>query len=302
MIPRRLLFPVAVGSAAGIAAAWATRRARGAAPARVVSVGGAVTESVYALGQGARLVAADSTSLYPAPAAALPRIGYMRALLTEGLIALAPDLVLLSDQAGPPQAVAMLRAAGLPLAVVPDGAGPGAAEGKVRAVAAALDVDGEALAAAVAADWRALDAPVAALAEPWPRAVFVLSLARGAPLVSGRGTHADAMLHTAGAENAVAAFDGYRPLSSDAAAVLAPDAVVMVEHALAEAGGAAAAFAAPALAVTPAAAAGRMVALEGSYALNFGPRAAHVRRDLARLLHPGAAFPDLPERPWTAPG
>jgi iron complex transport system substrate-binding protein len=55
----------------------------------------------------------------------------------------------------------------------------------------------------------------------------------------------------------------------------------------------------PALAVTQAAASRRVVALDGSYLLGFGPRAAHARRDLAALLHPGAALPALPRRAWT---
>ena len=270
-----------------------------AGPARIVCVGGALTEAVFALGQGGHVVAVDATSRHPAPVAALPQIGYMRALPTEGIVGLAPDLLLLSDEAGPEQAVAVLRAAGMPLAVIPDGAGPGAAEAKIRAIAAALGVDGESVARAVAADWQALDAPLATLRRR-PRVLFVLSLQRGAPLVSGRGTHADAMLRAAGAENVITAFTGYRPLSAEAAAALAPDAVVMMEHSLAEAGGTEAAFLTPALAVTPAAAARRLITVEGAYALNFGPRAAHARRDLAQRLHPAAALPELPERAWTA--
>jgi iron complex transport system substrate-binding protein len=295
MIPRRWLLPAAFGAAAGLVAA----RARGAegGPARIVSVGGAVTEIAFALGAGPRLVAVDSTSRFPAAARGLPQIGYLRALAPEGLISLRPDLLLLSDEAGPPQALAVLRAAGQPMTVVPDDPGAAGIAPKIAGVAAALGLDGAALMEAVDADWRVFDAPVAALRPV--RAVFVLSAARGAPLVSGGGTHADAMLRAAGAANVVTAFTGYRPLSAEAAATLAPEAVVMMEHALAEAGGVEAVLRMPALAVTPAAATRRLVAIEGSYMLNFGPRAAHARRDLTRLLHPRAALPDLPARPWT---
>ncbi len=296
MIPRRHLPPIILGAAAGLAAARATRAAP---PARIVSVGGAITETVFALGAGDRLVAADSTSRHPAAAAALPRLGYMRAMPTEGILALRPDLILLSSEAGPAEAVAVLRAAGAPLAVIADGAGPGAPAAKARAVAAALGLAGEALAAQLAADWAALDPPLAAAARR-PRVLFVLSLARGAPLVSGRGTHADAMIAAAGGENALRGFQGYRPLSAEAAGGLAPDAILMMDHALAEAGGVAAVAAVPALAVTPAARQGRVIAMDGPYLLNFGPRAAAARRDLASRLHPGLALPLLPERPWTA--
>jgi iron complex transport system substrate-binding protein len=284
---RRLLLAGAVGLAAPPARATA---------ARLVTIGGSVTETVFALGAGERVIAVDSTSRYPAPAARLPQVGYLRALAPEGLISLSPDLLLLSEEAGPPQAVAVLRAAGTGIAVVPDRPGLHGITRKIATIAASLGVDGTALAEGVAADWQALDGPVNAL--PPLRALFVLSAARGSPLVSGRDTHADAMLREAGARNLVTGFAGYRPLSAETAAMLAPEVIVMMDHALVEAGGVDAVLRMPALAVTPAAAARRVVALDGSYMLGFGPRAAHARRDLATLLHPRAALPGLSPRPW----
>ncbi len=293
MIGRRAIGPLAAGLGLARGA-----RAQGL-PSRIVSVGGALTETVFALGEGARVFAVDSTSRFPAACAALPQVGYMRALPTEGIMGMNPDLLLLSGDAGPPEVVQVLRAARLPIAQVADGAGADAAPDKARAVAAVLGRDGEALARALAGDWARLDAPLAALGSR-PRVLFVLSLARGAPLVSGRGTHAHAMIEAAGGTNPVRDFVGYRPLSAEAAAMLAPDAILMMDHALAEAGGAATALMVPALAVTPAARAGRILAFDGAFLFNFGPRAAHARLALARALHPGLALPDLPGRPWTA--
>ncbi|BDG70419.1 heme/hemin ABC transporter substrate-binding protein [Roseomonas fluvialis] len=270
--------------------------ARAAQAGRIVSIGGSVTETVFALGAGENVVAVDSTSRFPAQVRALPQVGYMRALAPEGLVGLRPDLVLLSEDAGPAQAIAVLRAAGTPLATIPEAQEPEAVMRKIAAVAAALGTDGASLAAAVRADWALLDAPIAAL-QP-VRAMFVLSAARGAPLVAGQGTQADAMLRSAGAVNAVSGFTGYRPLSAEAAAQAAPEAVVMMDHAIAESGGVEALLGMPALAVTPVARNRRILVVDGSYVLGFGPRAAHARRDLARLVHPGAMLPDLPARAW----
>ncbi len=291
MIGRRLLLPGLIGAAAGLAA-----RPASAMPARLVSVGGGVTETVFALGAGSRVIAVDSTSRFPPAAAELPQVGYLRSLAPEGLIGLSPDLLLVSGDAGPPQALAVLRAAGAPIAIVPEEASLAGVRRKIEGIAQALGIDGTALSQGLEADWRMLDAPIAAL--PRLRALFVLSTARGAPLVSGRDTHAHAMLRAAGAINVVDAFAGYRPLSAEVAAALAPDVIVMMDHALAEAGGRDALLRIPALAVTPAAAARRVVAMDGAYMLNFGPRAAHARHDLAKLLHPTAALPAPPPRPW----
>ena len=74
---------------------------------RIVSVGGSVTEIVYALGQQDRLVARDSTSTYPEAAQKLPDVGYVRRLSPEGLLSVDPDLIIVEDGAGPPEAVAV---------------------------------------------------------------------------------------------------------------------------------------------------------------------------------------------------
>lgn len=71
-----------------------------AEPSRVVSLGGSVTEIVYGLGEGDRLVGDDLSSLYPEAATKLPRVGYYRAVPVEGVLSLKPDLVLASEQAG----------------------------------------------------------------------------------------------------------------------------------------------------------------------------------------------------------
>ena len=55
--------------------------------ARIVSIGGAITEILYALGFEDRLAGVDSTSLYPAAALRdKPNVGYMRQLSAEGVL------------------------------------------------------------------------------------------------------------------------------------------------------------------------------------------------------------------------
>src|ERR1700754_1440334 len=70
-------------------------------PSRIVSVGGAVTEILYAIGLEDRVVAVDTTSLYPQRVTGKPKVGYMRQLSPEGVLGLAPTLILASEGAGP---------------------------------------------------------------------------------------------------------------------------------------------------------------------------------------------------------
>ena len=63
-------------------------------PSRIVSIGGAITEILYALGLEDRIAGVDTTSLFPAAALReKPNVGYMRQLSAEGVLGLNPSLV-----------------------------------------------------------------------------------------------------------------------------------------------------------------------------------------------------------------
>ncbi|MET0209339.1 MAG: ABC transporter substrate-binding protein, partial [Burkholderiaceae bacterium] len=89
-----------------------------AAPQRVISVGGALTELIYELGAQAELVGVDSTSLYPAAATRLPNVGYARTLAAEGMLSLAPTMIVATEEAGPPAVLQQLESAKVPLHVL----------------------------------------------------------------------------------------------------------------------------------------------------------------------------------------
>ncbi len=90
-------------------------------PARIVAIGGAITEILYALGFEDRLAGVDTTSLYP-PAALRdkPNVGYMRQLSAEGVLGLNPSLVLAMQGSGPKETIEILEAAKVPLVMVPE--------------------------------------------------------------------------------------------------------------------------------------------------------------------------------------
>ncbi|MGJ0533075.1 hypothetical protein HUN39_15415 [Methylocystis sp. FS] len=58
-------------------------------PNRIVAIGGAVTEILYALGQQNRIAAIDATSQFPPEALKKkPNVGYFRALSAEGVLSI----------------------------------------------------------------------------------------------------------------------------------------------------------------------------------------------------------------------
>lgn len=276
-------------SAAGPAEAAGDPPPARVASARIVSAGGSVTEVIYALGAGDRLLAVDSTSLYPAAAAALPNIGYLRSLAAEPIVAMTPDLLLVEADAGPPAVLDQIASAGVPVIRVADEPSPQGVLEKVSAVAAALglEAEGQALGARLSAGFAEAAARVAGL-ERRPKVLFLLSIGNGgAPLAAGRDTSAARMIELAGGVNALDAFEGFKPLSPEAAVAARPDVLLVTDRSAAALGGADALLARPEIAPTPAGKAKRIVVMDGLLLLGFGPRTPEAIERLAAALHPG---------------
>ncbi len=285
------------------AGAWTVKDASGRQieigdVSRIVTIGGAVTEIVYALGFGERVVAVDLTSSFPASVKSQPSVGYMRALSPEGVLALAPSIVLAIEGSGPPDAIAVLTRASVPFVIVPEAYDEAGVLQKVRFVAEALGVPekGEALAKQVSEDFTALAAMRAKITTR-RSAVFVLAVGNGTPTVAGEHTSAEGILKIAGVDNAIKGMTGFKPATPEATIAAGPQAVItMIErnHGLE----ADVMFALPAFSGTPAAKDKRLVSVP-SYYLTFGPRTAHAAQRLASQIYPELALPQLPPRPWT---
>jgi iron complex transport system substrate-binding protein len=262
----------------------------GAAPAheeRLVTVGGTITEIVFALGRGGEVVGVDTSSVHPEEATRLPQVGYQRTLSAEGLLSLSPTLVLVSSEAGPPAALTQIRGAGVRLVEVATGNGIEAARGTIRAVAAALDRQqrGEELVGALDRDLARASAALAG-ANSRPRVLFVYSRGGSAAMVSGTGTAADVMIRLAGGDNAVTDYEGFRPLTPEAVVTAEPEVVLIPSRGLDALGGREALFALPGLGLTPAGREQRVVTMDDLYLLGFGPRTGQAVHDLVFALHP----------------
>ncbi|MDX3905024.1 MAG: ABC transporter substrate-binding protein [Pigmentiphaga sp.] len=258
---------------------------------RVVSVGGGVTEIVYALGAASQLVGVDTSSLYPAQALALPKVGYQRTLAAEGVIALAPQVVLAGREAGPPAVLRQLEAAGIKVVRV-DGAYTfeGVAE-RIATAAAALGREdgGRALISSLSARWAALrqrmDEQPLRGAQGGPLRVACLMRHGSTSLIAGRDTGADAMLGLVGAVNVFGeSFAQYRPLSAEALVHAAPDAVIGTVDGAPDASARAALLATPGLALTPAGRHARAIPFDIVLLLGFGPRLPQAAEALYEAL------------------
>lgn len=253
---------------------------------RLVSVDGAITEIVYALGQGSRLVGVDTTSTYPPATQELASVGYKRALSAEGLLSLAPDLILATDGAGPPEVLRQIRSAGVEVRRIPDTPTPEGLAEKIRAVALALAVEaaGEQLIRRVGSELEQLAARLDRIEER-PRVLFLMVVGSGLDHSAGQGAPVDTLIRLAGGENVLhATLDGYKPLSPEAALAAAPEVILVSRRMLNDLKGIDGVLKRAGLAATPAGRTRRVIAMDNSLLFNFGPRLAHAAADLAEQL------------------
>jgi iron complex transport system substrate-binding protein len=258
-------------------------------PARIVSIGGAITEILYALGFEDRLVGVDSTSLYPAAAREKPDVGYMRQLSAEGVLGLNPSLVLAAQGSGPKETIDVLEAAKVPLVLVPDTFSEAGLLDKIKLVGHAMDADkrAECLTAAVSDDLAQLRELRAKVTKP-VRVMFVMSLLNGRAMAAGKNTAANEIIALAGGINAIDGYEGYKPINDEAIIAAKPDVVLSIQRSK-DSLDAEAVYVHPAFALTPAAANKAFISMEGLYLLGFGPRTAAAARDLSIKLYPALA-------------
>lgn len=281
----------ALGSAVFCALfAWQVSAQAADQPGDVVSLGGSVTEIIYALGEQDRILARDSTSSFPPGTQALPDVGYVRALSPEGVLSVGPKLIIAEEGAGPAEAVDVLRKSSVTFVDVPDYHSPDGVVDKILLVGQALGVPdkAEALANDVSADLQNALNAVAARPVGRRRVLFVLSTQGGRIMASGANTAAHAIIELAGGENVVHSFTGYKPVTEEAIAVARPDVILMMDRQGGHGSSNADLWKMPALAQTPAALNDAVVRIDGLLLLGFGPRTPSAISTLHTALTEGS--------------
>ncbi len=243
---------------------------------RVVALGGAVTESVFAIGGAERVVAVDTSSSWPASVNTLPKVGYHRQLGAEAVLSLEPDLILATTDAGPEGVIAQLRAVGIPVAVLSGEPSVEGAVSRLEGVGALLDLDATDAIGELRREITSIDCP-----EKRPRVAFLFGHGAGALTVAGTGTAADAIIRLGCGENAVTGYESYKPLTDEALAAVRPDVLLTTTSVLEATGGVDAVKALPAVKV---AGIDQIIALDALMLLGFGPRTGEAAAALSKAL------------------
>ncbi|CNL44388.1 heme/hemin ABC transporter substrate-binding protein [Yersinia aldovae] len=240
---------------------------------RIVTIGGDVTEIAYALGAGSEIVARDSTSQHPQAALMLPDVGYMRMLNAEGILAMKPTMLLVSELAQPSLVLKQVADSGVSVVTVPGQTTPESVSAKISAVAMALHQpeQGQRL----IKDYQQRLAAVSNTPLP-VKVLFVMSHGGLTPMAAGQNTAADAMIRAAGGSNAMQGFSRYRPLSQEGVIASSPDLLLITRDGVKALGGSNGIWKLPGVAMTPAGKHQRLLVVDDMALLGFGLKTPQV--------------------------
>jgi iron complex transport system substrate-binding protein len=200
-------------------------------PQRWISAGGSVSEWIVVLGGESRLVAVDTTSQHPASLEKMPKVGYQRQLSAEGILALRPDLLVGSEEMGPPPVLNQLRRASVRVEMLSSKPELPALENNLKQLGAWLGKPAQAQSefAAFQATLNNLSLRLATNKDEAPRVLLLVGGAGDRPLVAGSDTLGAWLLTQAGANN-IATHKGYKPLSSEMLLGLDPAFIVIADR------------------------------------------------------------------------
>lgn len=250
---------------------------------KVISIGGSLTEIIYALNAEDLLVAIDTTSTFPKAAMELlPNVGYMRSLAAEPILSLNPDLIIATNDAGPPQVLEQLREAGTKVVIVDDEPSISGIIKKIEKVASVLNLEeeGRVLGHSLAVKFQQVEQLIGKSTKD-SKVLFLMSVGVGAPMAAGSETSADSMIRLAGATNAMSHMTGYKTASPESIVAAAPEIILVPQRAFDHYGSIDAVFALPELIATPAAQEKRLLVFDDLYLTGFGPRTVDAILDLA---------------------
>ena len=238
---------------------------------RIIALANGSAEIISALGLKKLLVGRDIAST-DMDLSSVPVVTSGHQVIPEKIISLKPDLVIIDKSTGPQIAIAALRSAGIKVVQTPEAWNLTDIAPKVTAIATAIGVpeDGAKLSQTLAAT----AIPASAL-KPGTRVAF-LYLRGGSAiyLIGGKGSGADSLIKAVGAIDVGAQKlkNPFNAMTSEAMISLNPEVLLVMTKGLESTGGVTGLVALPGVAQTDAGKQRRIISVDDSLLLSFGPR------------------------------
>ena len=264
----------------------------GKSSTRIVSVSKHVTELLFALGQGDKLVAVDLSSTFPEQAKQLKTVGYHRALSAESIISMRPDLVIHSNDIGPEGVNDQLIKAGVNVKIVGGANTIDSTYLLIKELGNYFKVDKEADSLLQKMKSGIETAKIELNKHPIldTPSVMIIHFGRASNIyfvMSGRKGVGDKMIQLAGGKTSFYDAKGARQISAEAVATANPDIILATDFGYDQMGSMEKFIeGVPGVALTNAGKNKRIYRFEEHDLVYFGPRTGENIIKLIQLIHP----------------
>jgi iron complex transport system substrate-binding protein len=250
---------------------------------KVVALANGAGEIISAMGFKSILIGRDIAST-DVDLKSVPIVTSGHQVVAEKIIALTPDLVIVDKSTGPQSALDALAVAGIRVVTTPEAWTLGDMPAKVGAIADAIGVP-----ASGAALNTALNSSLEKLQESPEKSRVVFLYLRGGSsiyLIGGKGSGADSLISAVGALDVGASTlaNPFSAMTSELLASLNPDVLLVMSKGLQSVGGVSGLVQLPGIAQTAAAKNRRVIAVDDSLLLSFGPRTPDLIEQLSAAM------------------
>jgi iron complex transport system substrate-binding protein len=252
---------------------------------RIVSLNGAITEVVCALGFEKALVGVDVTSTYPAAIQQVPKVGHNRNISAEPVLALQPDLILATDNFIQPAVIEQFKNVGVKTVLLKQEFSVEGTKKLITSIAAALQVSAKGAALCKQLDKEQQELHIAAQDK---KVLFIYARGAGTMMVAGKETPLDKIIGLAGAKNAATGFNDFKPLTPEALVTANPDVILMFDEGLKSMGGIDGLLKVQGIPQTNAGKQKKVIVMDGQLLTGFGPRVIQAVKELSEKLKTAA--------------
>lgn len=252
---------------------------------KIISLNGAVTEIVAALGHEKEIVGVDITSTYPETLNATAKnLDHVKKISIESIIALQPTLILATEKDMSPELLEKIKKSGVEAHVFKQDF---TIDGTKKLISDVADVlkhkDYKALEDKIDADLKNVK-PIAKA----PKVLFIYARGANMLMVSGKNTPVDQVIKLAGGQNAITEFDDFKPLTPEALIKGNPDVILMFDSGLVSVGGPQGILKITGVDKTNAGKNKKIISMDGGLLSGFGPRVGEAAVKLNTLLQENA--------------
>lgn len=248
---------------------------------RIISLNGAITETLVALGEKENIIAVDVTSTYPENIKTTAQdLGHTSKISIESIMALKPTIIYATEKDLNDDFKSQLEKTKIRLEVIKQEFSLEGTKTLIKTVAKSLNNENyQPLLDKIDQDLQDLPS-----FENKPKVLFIYARGAATLLVAGDKTPVNNIVGLAGGQNAVTEFEDFKPLTPESLLNSNPDYILMFTTGLQSMGGVDGVLKIDGINKTNAGKNKKVIAMDGLLLSGFGPRVGQAAKELNQLL------------------